>query len=283
MRRMCRLSRSMNFSFDRLAVLRSPKPAISDVSFRSSASLAKTDSSRVVGHSAATAAVRTRGRAPASADASGVGGAAFGDRHVLPLFMVRSAQRPGSQRRDRLRSLLHGPCFHCAQRGWAAFLGTRTSAARPRPSSKLSRRRRPSGYAAHTPCDDDSGGSPCIIVRETRSLLFFGMCRDAGTPRCRWQPLRQGGNARGTRVTQGFTVDGIPASESSSAGSSGPANAVVRVVEEDRPRLRQTQRRVAIGEVRGDDAAEREAEIARPVELRCTRPLAWKGRAPRWH
>ena len=57
MRRMCRLSRSMNCSFDRLAVLRSPKPAISDVSFRSSASLAKTDSSTVLGHPPAMAAV----------------------------------------------------------------------------------------------------------------------------------------------------------------------------------------------------------------------------------
>ena len=48
---------------------------------------------------------------------------------------------------------------------------------------------------------------------------------------------------------------------------------VVRVVEEDRPRLRQVQRPVPVRQVGRDDPAEREAEVARPVEVRLYAPL----------
>ncbi len=43
--------------------------------------------------------------------------------------------------------------------------------------------------------------------------------------------------------------------------------AVVRVVQENRPRLGEVERTPAIGEVGGDDAPEGETEVARPVEL----------------
>ena len=113
---------------------------------------------------------------------------------------------------------------------------------------------------------------PCAstLVR-TRSLLRFGMWPSFGKIELQLPSARVGlgDDALRARVARELHGRRDPAQGVVHRGLVEPGQgAVVRVLEPDRPRLRQVQLPPAVREVRGDDPAEREPEVARSPEVR---------------
>ena len=164
-----------------------------------------------------------------------------------------------------------GAC--CPARTGSPCRSRRSRAARPRPSSRSSsRRRRPCPLSrTHAVPGGEAGIAVRVGVGEHEILV-----RRRDVPELREDRVaagvrlaRLGDDAVGAEWHWSFTVDGMPASESSTAGSSNPLRPPSWGSSRKIARgLRQAQRPVPVGEVRGDDAAEGEAEVARPAELR---------------